>query len=320
MNTGRNIDVTSSSSKPSKTAPGIRPSANQLLLDFDAALGLENGPPAGEPLYAGVDLGTAYIVTAVVDRTGRPVAGALTRSLSSVRDGLVLDYMGAISLLRNQVNTIRQAGFEISEAMAAYPPGTVGGNAKAFANVLEAADLHAVGLIDEPSAAAEVLDIEDGAVVDIGGGTTGISVIRDGKVIYTADEATGGTHVDLVLAGNFKVEIAEAERMKTDPQRQRDIFPLVRPVFQKMASIVRTHLAGHPVETLYLVGGTSCFPGIVDVMAQETGLQVMLPVNPLLVTPLGIALRCARNSQAALPANKRANGRNGTVGAGRGAS
>lgn len=294
---------------------GIRPAANQLLMDFDAALGLEDVPPIGEPLYAGVDLGTAYIVTAVVDRTGRPVAGALTRSLSSVRDGLVLDYMGAISLLRNQVNAIRRAGFEISDAMAAYPPGTTGGNARAFANVLEAADLHVVGLIDEPSAAAEVLDIEDGAVVDIGGGTTGISVIKGGKVIYTADEATGGTHVDLVLAGNFKVEIAEAERMKTDPRRQKDLFPLVRPVFQKMASIVRTHLAEHPVETLYLVGGTSAFPGIVEVMAQETGLQVMLPVNPLLVTPLGIALRCARNSQDVQPV-----GRDGGGVAGRKAS
>jgi ethanolamine utilization protein EutJ len=142
-----------------------------------------------------------------------------------------------------------------------------------------------------------VLDIDDGAVVDIGGGTTGISVISDGKVVYTADEATGGTHLDLVLAGNFKVDVAEAERIKTDPRRQRDIFPLVRPVFQKMAAIVRFHLAGHRVETVYLVGGTCCFPGIVDVMAQEIGLEVVLPVNPLLVTPLGIALRCARNHQ-----------------------
>ena len=42
-------------------------------------------------LYTGVDLGTAYIVTAVVDGLGNPVAGTITRSRSSVRDGLVLD-------------------------------------------------------------------------------------------------------------------------------------------------------------------------------------------------------------------------------------
>jgi len=299
MTVCRNIDGMMSSVAGIRTAVTIDPSANQRLLDFNASLALDGPVPAGQSLFAGVDLGTAYIVTAVVDGTGRPVAGALTRSQSSVRDGLVLDYMGAIGLLRAQVAAIRKAGFPISDAMAAYPPGTVGGNARAFANVLEAADLHVTGLIDEPSAAAEVLDITDGAVVDIGGGTTGISVIRDGTVVYTADEATGGTHVDLVLAGNFKVDVREAEAMKTDPGRQRDLLPLVRPVFQKMAAIVRCHLVGHSVKTLYLVGGTSCFPGIVEVMAQETGLDVVLPVNPLLVTPLGIALACARNALAA---------------------
>jgi ethanolamine utilization protein EutJ len=59
-----------------------------------------------------------------------------------------------------------------------------------------------------------------------------------------------------------------------------------------MATIVRNHLQGHSVETLYLVGGTTCFPGMASVMESETGLTVVQPVNPLLVTPLGIALSC----------------------------
>lgn len=278
-------------------AVNVRPSANQRLKAFEATLGLASPPPQGTHLYAGVDLGTAYIVTSVVDAEGVPVAGALTRSRSSIRDGLVLDYIGAINLLRAQVQTIRRAGYAIADAMVCYPPGTSGRNARAFANVLEAADLHVTGLLDEPSAAAEVLEIADGAVVDIGGGTTGISVLRDGEVVYTADEPTGGTHLDLVLAGNFKISVEEAERIKTDAQRQTEVFPLVRPVFQKMASIVRHHLAGHPVKTLYLVGGTSAFPGIVDVMAEDTGLDVALPSHPLLVTPLGIGMRCAREAR-----------------------
>ena len=130
------------------------------------------------------------------------------------------------------------------------------------------------------------------------GAPPGFLFIHDGQAIYTADEATGGTHLDLVLAGNYKIDVDEAERIKTDPARQREIFPLVRPVFQKMASIVNQHLRGHSVSTLYLVGGTSCFPGIQEVMEEETGLPVALPVNPLLVTPLGIALSCVNNSKA----------------------
>lgn len=282
--------------KPSAAPrPEISPEANRRLAAFETTLALTPAAGTRGPLFTGVDLGTAYIVTAVVDANGTPVAGALTRSRASIRDGLVLDYIGAISLLRAQVEAIRRAGYPIRTAMAAYPPGTEGRNARAVGNVLEAADLEVTGLLDEPSAAAEVLDIADGVVVDVGGGTTGISVISGGEVVYTADEATGGTHLDLVLAGNFKIPADEAERIKTDPARQYDIFPLVRPVFQKMASIVRHHIAGLPVETLYLVGGTSCFPGIAGVMEQETGLRVLQPSHPLLVTPLGIALRCARD-------------------------
>jgi ethanolamine utilization protein EutJ len=140
-----------------------------------------------------------------------------------------------------------------------------------------------------------VLEITDGAVVDIGGGTTGISVIKDGKVIYTADEPTGGIHVDLVLAGHFKIPVHEAELMKIEPERQSEILPLITPVFQKMASIVKRHIRDYPVDTLYLVGGTSCFPGIETVIESETGLTVERPDNPMLVTPLGIALSCIKN-------------------------
>jgi ethanolamine utilization protein EutJ len=274
----------------------IHPIATELLTAFENSLSLQGRKPHDRVLFAGVDLGTAYIVTAVVDAMGVPVAGVITRSESSIRDGLVLDYMGAIRLLRDQVKRLRAAGFDIKKASGAYPPGTVGRNAQAVGNVLYAADLEVAGLIDEPSAAAKVLRITDGAVVDIGGGTTGISVIRDGEPIYTADEATGGTHVDLVLAGHFKIDVEQAEKIKTDPARQREILPLVTPVFQKMASIVKQHLQGYSVDTLYLVGGTSCFPGIEAVMEAETGLPVARPVNPLLVTPLGIALSCAETA------------------------
>ena len=68
--------------------------------------------------------------------------------------------------------------------------------------------------------------------------------------------------------------------------------PIIRPVFQKMATIVREHLSNHPVKRIYLVGGTSTFPWIEQVIAEECGVEVVKPKMPLLVTPLGIALSC----------------------------
>ena len=275
----------------------LNDSVNEQIRDFAAVIAQPRTEGLCGPLYAGVDLGTAYIVTAVVDATGRPVGGALTHSLSSIRDGLVLDYFGALSILGAQVRSLRKNGLDIKNGAAAFPPGTRGRNAQTFGHVLQSVDLEVALLTDEPTAAAKVLGITDGAVVDIGGGTTGISILRDGEVVYTADEATGGTHVDLVLAGHFRVAGDEAEAMKCDPARQQELFPLIRPVFQKMASIVRTHLRGHAVDTLYLVGGTSTFPGVEEVMAEECGLAVVKPENPLLVTPLGIALSCRQEME-----------------------
>jgi ethanolamine utilization protein EutJ len=43
---------------------------------------------------------------------------------------------------------------------------------------------------------------------------------------------------------------------------------------------------------VHLVGGSAAFPGFADVVTEVTGVPAVVPVNPLFVTPLGIA-RCA---------------------------
>jgi ethanolamine utilization protein EutJ len=40
-----------------------------------------------------------------------------------------------------------------------------------------------------------------------------------------------------------------------------------------------------------MVGGTSNFTGIADVVAQVTGVKTLIPTKPLFVTPLGIAMQ-----------------------------
>lgn len=269
---------------------------NTLIRKFKTSLSLQEIPVSGEPLYGGVDLGTANIVTAVVDQHGIPVAGMLTRSERNVRDGLVFDYMGTMNILKAQINELKQRGIEIEVASAAYPPGTVGRNRDSFAHILNGAGLEVASLIDEPSAAALALGIENGCVVDIGGGTTGISILEKGSVVYTGDEPTGGYHLDLVIAGRYGVTIEEGEKMKNDPELQPSLASVVWPVFQKMGSIVRSHIKSHCPDVIYLVGGTSSFPDADKIIAQETGLPVILPSDPLLVTPLGTALKAAQSN------------------------
>jgi ethanolamine utilization protein EutJ len=133
-------------------------------------------------------------------------------------------------------------------------------------------------------------------IVDVGGGTTGLAILYKGKVVYTADEPTGGTHFSLVIAGAHDIPFEAAEAMKLDPSEQTRLFPIIRPVMEKVASIVNRHLRlyqsrdGHPVEQLVLVGGTAKFPGMAAVLEEYTGTPTQVPSHPLFVTPLGIAM------------------------------
>jgi ethanolamine utilization protein EutJ len=161
---------------------------------------------------------------------------------------------------------------------------------RATANVLYGAGLDCTGLIDEPSAANNVLQVKDGAIVDVGGGTTGIAVLKKGNVVYTADEPTGGTHFSLVIAGSTGSTFQEAETMKKDPKQQTRLFPVIRPVMEKVGTIVRRHIAGYKVNKIYLVGGTCAYPGMDQVIQEVTGVETVLPGNPLFITPLGIAM------------------------------
>ncbi len=265
---------------------------NATLLAFQRLIEEQRNEPWTGALRTGVDLGTANIVLAVVDGEDRPVAGA-TYPSTVVRDGVVVDYMGAVrAVTRLKAQLEDQLGVELEAAGCAIPPGIVSGSVKAIGNVVEAAGFRLTTTVDEPTAAASVLGITDGAVVDVGGGTTGISILRDGKVVFVDDEPTGGTHMTLVLAGFHGCGTHEAELMKRDPAQEHSVFPVVKPVVEKMAAIVKRCLARCPVDTVYVVGGACCFTEFETVFQKYLDVPVVKPVAPLLVTPLGIAMNC----------------------------
>jgi ethanolamine utilization protein EutJ len=242
------------------------------------------------PIRVGVDLGTAYLVLVVLDGNGRPLVGEW-QFAEVVRDGLVLDFIGATDLLQGmKVRVERRLGRELTSAASGYPPGVPQPEVRAIANVVEAAGMSCSGLVDEPSAANLVLQLQDGAIVDVGGGTTGIAVVQNGKVVYTADEPTGGTHFSLVVAGSQNLSFAQAEALKVRPEEQSRLFPSLRPVMEKVASIILRHIQGRNVPAIVLVGGSSAFPGMAEVVAEYTNIPTWVPPNPLFVTPLGIAL------------------------------
>jgi ethanolamine utilization protein EutJ len=185
----------------------------------------------------------------------------------------------------------QRLGCELTHAASGFPPGVPRAEVRATANVVEAAGMSCPDLIDEPSAANNVLKITEGLIVDVGGGTTGIALIEDGKVVYSADEPTGGTHFSLVISGAAGISFEEAEALKKDPAEQTRLFPVVRPVMEKVGTIIKRNINGSKPKSITLVGGTSIFPGMTGVVEEITGIPTFMPSRPMFVTPLGIALQ-----------------------------
>jgi ethanolamine utilization protein EutJ len=248
-----------------------------------------DNPPEGR-LKVGVDLGTAYLTVAVLNEQDQPVTGEY-QFAQVARDGLVVDFVGAVDLVRSMIDRIeRRIGRELTHAASGYPPGVPGVEVQSTAFVVEAADMICIGLVDEPTAANALVKLENGVIVDVGGGTTGIAVVENGQVVYTADEATGGTHFSLVIAGAHDIQLEDAETMKVDPAQQPVLFPVIKPVLEKVASIVARHIEGFQVPEIALVGGTSAFYRAAEVIEEYTGIPTWVPPHPALVTPIGMAI------------------------------
>ena len=257
-------------------------------LDQAAALLDQTMPAAAAAagsLYAGVDLGTADVVLMVLDGAGLPVAAFLEWA-TVVRDGVVVDFIGAVDIVRRLVDKAEaRLGIRLAAAATSFPPGT---DARLSINILESAGLEVAAVRDEPSCVAALLDLDQAAVVDIGGGTTGTAVVQQGQVVFSGDEPSGGHHLTLSIAGHFGIAYSQAEERKRQAQRY-GILALARPTLQRIADIVAAHIHGHRVQRIILGGGTCCLPGVDQILAEEIGLPVILPSQPLLLTPLAIA-------------------------------
>ncbi|MFC3928983.1 ethanolamine utilization protein EutJ [Streptococcus caprae] len=269
-------------------------SCDQYVADFER---VEKRPIKGKSqvYLTGVDLGTAYIVLVVLDKNKNIVAGA-HRSASVIKDGMIVDYIGAIQIVRELKESLeRQLDAELLYAAAAIPPGTDALDGGAIKNVVQGAGFELTALLDEPTAANTIVGLKNGAIVDIGGGTTGISILKDGKVIKSVDEATGGTHFSLVIAGAYKLSFEEADAYKRDPKHHKELLAVLKPVVEKVASIIKKSIEGMAVDVIYLVGGTSCLTGIETIIEKETKIKTIKPQNPMFVTPIGIAMNCSQD-------------------------
>jgi ethanolamine utilization protein EutJ len=264
----------------------VMTSVDELLGAAAAVLADGAAAPIDGPLRVGVDLGTASCVLVVLSGE-RPVWVGAEPS-GALADGVVVDFALATATVGRLKQRAEAAlGVELADAATAYPPGIPLGDARACRFVCEAAGFDRVALIDEVSAAHRTLGVRDGVLVDVGGGSTGVGVFRDGALAALDDRPGGGHHLDLMLAGALGIPLEDAEPYKRS--HPGESFPILIPGLQRIAENVRL-LTGHAADLpLHLAGGALMIPGAGEVLARYLERTVVTYPHALLITPLGIA-------------------------------
>jgi len=266
----------------------MSPSATDRFLAAAVRRWRAPAPRWAGSLRAGVDLGTATVVFAVVDSAGEPVY-LDWMAAGVVRDGVVIDFQGAVeAVLELRAGAERWLGTSIAAAGAAYPPGVGIEESRACRYVLEGAGLDCAVLVDEVAAALALLRVDEAVVVDVGGGSTGVGIVRQGRMVAVGDLPGGGHHLDLILAGGLHISIEEAERLKRT--RGGDYLHLLRPGIERVAANVKRLSATQPALPVHLVGGALKIPGAGEVVAGHLHRPVVEYEHAEFVTPFGIAL------------------------------
>ncbi len=239
------------------------------------------------PLSFGIDLGTATVVLTAIDAAHRPVYWDSV-VCEAVRDGVVVNFAEAVDTVRHLKQVAEDAlGAGIESAGTAFPPNVPEADARACRFVLEKAELDCRVLLDEVSAAQSLLAVQEGALVDVGGGSTGVGIVEDGRITSLDDHPGGGHHLDLILAGALKLSIEEAEAQKR--AGARDFLPILRPGIERIADTVRRLIGNRQVEAVHLVGGAVRVGGAPEIIARFTGIPTIAYPHCELITPFGIA-------------------------------
>ena len=155
------------------------------------------------------------------------------------------------------------------------------------------------------------------ACVDLGGGTTSVSIFVEGQFVHSDAIAIGGHHVTMDLARGLSTRLADAERIKVlhgsallslsddhelvavppvgDDDRdlltqvpQAALTRIIRPRVEEILELVRDRIAasgfsGHVGKRVVLTGGASQLTGMAETARRILGRNVRLG------RPLGVA-------------------------------
>ncbi|KKR02296.1 MAG: Type IV pilus assembly protein PilM [Candidatus Nomurabacteria bacterium GW2011_GWF2_40_31] len=134
-------------------------------------------------------------------------------------------------------------------------------------------------------------DMETYLIVDFGAKRTGIFIVSRGIAMFTSTLDVGGVTLTDMIAKNFKVSFAEAEKMKIEYGLQRNVANReIFAVLLNSVSILRDEIAKHflywhthkdedgksnpPIKKIILCGGDSNLIGLTDYLSVSLKTEV----------------------------------------------
>jgi cell division protein FtsA len=289
----------------------------RMQLD-SVVVSISAGRPASELISASIEVGGAAIGERDIDRV--LTAG----SRHSVRAGRAVLHSLPIGYVLDNASGVRDP-----RGMLAHRFGIdmhlVTTDVSAARNMMlaiERCHLEVAAMVASPYVAGLSVLADDeidlgAAVVDMGAGTTTISVFVGGGFIHADGFALGGQHVTMDLARGLNARVADAERIKTlygsvltggsderdmiavppvdndereAPQfvSRANLVRIIKPRVEEILEMVRDRLAKSPFAAeprgrVVLTGGASQLTGLAGLAAQVLGRPVRIG------RPLGIS-------------------------------
>ncbi|MEE9314740.1 MAG: cell division protein FtsA [Rhizobiaceae bacterium] len=189
-------------------------------------------------------------------------------------------------------------------------------------NCINRSHLSVAGMVAAPYASGLAALVDDEArmgcaCIDMGGGTTSVSIFLNGRLVFADAIAVGGNHVTMDLARCLTTPVADAERLKVlhgkatpaqmddgeiitvppigdDPHAMPNqisvsqVSQIIRPRIEETFEFIRDRInrsgfAGAVGKRIVLTGGASQLPGVSEVATRVLGANIRLG------RPMGIA-------------------------------
>jgi len=236
-----------------------------------------------------------------------PDLGAAREVLHAQPVNFVLDHRSGLSDPRGQVGRRLGCDLHLLSVEADVVQNLV--------QCLKRCDVEVAGLAASSYVAARAALVEDeqelgAAAIDMGGGSTGLSIFIKKHMIYADSLRLGGDHITSDIAKGLQIPFSAAERIKTryggvqatgrddrevieiggdsgdwDKDRRTvtrsELIGIMRPRVEEILEEVRARLdaAGFdhlPSQQIVLTGGSSQIPGLDGLAARILGSQVRL--------------------------------------------